>query len=264
MSYKPTHEELTAYLYGELEESKAAQIQQYLEENPEAKAELAGLEETRVVLGQWEDEEVPDMPGFMQPHTNSEWLYWRKYVAVAASILLVISFGWAVGFNLSYDDQGFRMGFNAREAGISGDEVARLLAQQEQNLLSKMNTGMLNYQDSLNYEVSLINESIDNRLNNINNLPEDQINSLLNEQKQQLVAEMNKLSEQMTADYRDIFRELVVSFSDNYETQRIQDLRSVQAAFNNLEDALSSKQEAMEEALYNLSIEVDALAQNND
>ena len=264
MSYKPTNEELMAYLYGELEESKAAQIDQYLQDNPEAKAELEALEGTRQLLGQWEDEEVPSMPGFIQPHTNSEWLYWRKYVAVAASILLVISFGWATGFNIGYDDQGFRMGFTPASEGLTSEQVAQMLANQEQDLINRMNAGLTDYKDSLDFEMQLMSQNIDTRLDNVNTLPEEQINDLLNEQKQQLLAEMNKLNNQLTDNYREVFRELVVSFSDNYENQRIEDLRRVQAALNDLDDAFSSKQEAIEEALYNLSIEVDALAQNND
>ena len=43
MSYKPTNEELMAYLYGELDESHRAQIEQYLKDNPEARAEFKTL-----------------------------------------------------------------------------------------------------------------------------------------------------------------------------------------------------------------------------
>ena len=258
MSYKPTNEELMAYLYGEQDESQRAQIEQYLKDNPEARAELEGLEETRVVMSQWEDEEVPLIPGFMQPHENSEWLYWRKYVAIAASILLVIGFGSVSGFQAGYDDNGFRLGFgNSQPAGISMEEVNQMLAEQQQDLL----TQMLEMKDGIDGDIESVRISNDNV---VSSLQDQQINNLINEQKQEIVSEMNKLSDKMTEDYREIFRQLVVSFSNNMQDQRIQDLRKVELAFNDLQDAIGTKQEALEEALYNLSLEVDALAQNND
>ena len=258
MSYKPTNEELMAYLYGEQDESQRAQIEQYLNDNPEARTELEGMEETRVVMSQWEDEEVPLIPGFMQPHENSEWLYWRKYVAIAASILLVIGFGSVSGFQAGYDGNGFRLGFGkSQPSGISMEEVNQMLAEQQQDLLSQM----LEMKDGIDGDIESVRISNDNV---VSSLQDQQINSLINEQKQEIVSEMNKLSDKMTEDYREIFRQLVVSFSNNMQDQRIQDLRKVELAFNDLQDVIGTKQEALEEALYNLSVEVDALAQNND
>lgn len=260
MSYKPTNEDLAAYLYGELEESAKAQIDQYLKEHPKAREELKAMEEARVVLSQWEDEEVPVMPGFIQPYENSEWLYWRKYVAIAATILLIVAFGWVSNFNISYDEQGFQARFTSPTKGLTLDDVAELLTQERERILSEVDTEM----SGLKVGIDENRSSIQNSLESINQIPEDEINDLLNEQKQLILAEMNQLSNRLTENYKDVFRELVVSFSNNYDTQRIKDLRNVQAAFNDLEDAISSKQEAFEEALYNLSVEVDALSPNNN
>ncbi len=260
MSYKPTNEDLTAYLYGELDESKKAQLDQYFKERPEARTELEGMEETRLLMSQWEDEEVPALPGFIQPHENSEWLYWRKYVAIAATILLIITLGWVSKFNMSYDENGFQAGFTAPAEGIGMEEVAELMAKERENILAEVGMDLQGMQVNIDDNRNFIETSMDK----FNDLPEDQINSLLNEQRQQILAEMNQLSNKLTEDYREVFRQLVVSFSNNFETQRIEDLRNVEAAFNDLEDAITSKQEVFEEALYNLSVEVDALAPNNN
>lgn len=260
MSYKPTNEDLTAYLYGELDESTRAQVDQYFKERPEARTELEEMEETRVLMSQWEDEEVPVIPGFIQPYENSEWLYWRKYVAIAATLLLIITFGWISKFNISYDENGFQAGFTDSSNSLTLEQVADLMAKERENILSEVDSDMRGMQVSIDDNRSFIENSIEK----FSELPEDQINSLLNDQKQQILAEMNQLSNKLTDDYREVFRQLVVSFSNNFETQRIQDLRNVEAAFNDLEDAITSKQEVFEEALYNLSVEVDALAPNNN
>jgi len=257
MSYKPTNEELIAYLYGELEESTLAQIEQYLADNPEAKASLEGMEETRVVMSQWDDEEVPLIPGFMQPHENSEWLYWRKYVAVAATLLLVIGFGWAAGFRAGYGDDGFQIGFGKVQQGLSATEVNQMLDAQQQELIAQFSSELDILKDDVGDEINLVRASNDNNIRGI-------LNGQMGDQRRQIVAEMNKLNDDLTEDYREIFRQMVVSFSNNYEDQRIQDLRKVEIAFNDLQDAIGSKQEVLEEALYNLSLEVEALAQNNN
>ncbi|GAB5527455.1 MAG: hypothetical protein Roseis2KO_53270 [Roseivirga sp.] len=260
MSYKPTNEDLTAYLYGELDESKRAQLDQYLKQQPEARTALEGMEETRLLMSQWEDEEVPVMPGFIQPYENSEWLYWRKYVAIAATILLIITLGWVSKFNLSYDENGFQAGFTPPTKGLSMDEVAELMAKERENILAQLDSDIQSIQVGIDDNRNFIENSIEK----FSELPEEQINNLLNDQKQQILAEMSQLSDKLTEDYREVFRQLVVSFSNNFETQRIEDLRNVEAAFNDLEDAITSKQEVFEEALYNLSVEVDALAPNNN
>ena len=257
MSYKPTNEELIAYLYGELEESNRAQIEEYLKEHPEARASMEGMEETRVVMSQWEDEEVPLIPGFMQPHENSEWLYWRKYVAVAATLLLVIGFGWVAGFGLDYDDQGFRMGFNLEETGLSVEQVNELLEAQQQDLVAQFSNEINNLRSDMGDEIDLVKANNETTIQSL-------MAGQMDEQKREILTEMNSVNDRLTENYREIFRQLVVSFSNNYEDQRIQDLRKVEVAFNDLQDAIGTRQEALEEALYNLSLEVDALAQNND
>lgn len=261
MSYKPTNEDLIAYLYGELDESSKAQIDRYLEENPEARVSLEAMEETRVVFSHLEDEEVPAIPGFIEPRQNSEWLYWRKYVGIAATLLLLMTFGWAAGFNLSYGEGGFYIGFGQPAESLSIEDVNRLVAEREQDLIFKINSGMLDLKDSVDQEIKLIQANLSSQ-NGFGN--DAQINELIDEQRREVVAEMSKLSEKMTEDYREVLRQMIVSFSDNIDTRRIQDIGRIQTALTDLEDALLSKQEAMEEALYNLSIEVDGLARNED
>ncbi len=268
MSYKPTQEEIIDYLYGELDESKKAQIDQYIKEHPEFKSELEDLEGTRMLMGQLEDEEVPSPMTFMPAQGNSEWLYWRKYVAIAASFLLLFTFGKISGFSINYGEEGFQAGFGTIEQGLNADEVQEILQADREALISFMMDNIESVQDSLGYEINTIQASFEHRMNaqpETLQISDAVVDKLLDQQKQDLMDQMAELSESLTDNYRDIFKGLYDSFSEDITTQRHDDLRNIQAAFTTLENATKSDQEKIEEALFNLSQEVNALvAQNNN
>jgi predicted membrane chloride channel (bestrophin family) len=75
-----------------------------------------------------------------------------------------------------------------------------------------------------------------------------------------LLQQMTNLNDRLTGNYRDVLKEIVVSFSNNWDNQRIEDLRNIQAAFSNLEDATITRQFNMEDALNILSEKVDIIA----
>lgn len=255
MNYKPTKEELIEYLYGEMDDSRKAVIAQYLNENPEAKKELEGMNDTRLLLGQWEDEEIVSPPGYLQPWANSEWLYWRKYVAVAASILLVITFGWVSQFQVSFGENGFQAGFGTIENGLSADEVADVIEQDRAQMADWMQTQMADLRDSMNNEMRSFQANFGN---------EETLDALFKSQKDNLTEDMYALSVQLREDYRDIFRQLIVNFSDNVESQRLEDLQNIQAALTSLEEASIEKDIELEDALLNLGEQVNAALQNNN
>ena len=267
MSYKPTNEDVIAYLYGEMEESAKAQLEEYIAKHPEFKAKLEEMEGTRMLMGQLDDEEVPSPITFMPYDNNSEWLYWRKYVAIAASLLLVLTFGKVIGFNLSYDENGFNAGFGVVEQGLSTEEVNELLQADRAEFMNFVRDNIESVRDSISGELIGIQASIDSQETQSPELvlSDAQINNLLEKQKEDLMNQMAQLSDKMTDDYRDIFKGLYDSFSNNIETQRQDDLRNIQAAFTTLEDATLNNQEKVEDALFNLSQEVNSLiAQNNN
>ncbi|MFT7382342.1 MAG: anti-sigma factor RsiW, partial [Roseivirga sp.] len=129
MSYKPTNEELMAYLYDEIEPTLKAQIEAYLKDSPKAKEELEALESTRLIFSDLEDEALPNNIPLLIPQGNSEWLYWRKYVAIAATLLLLITFGWLSGFNVQSYENGFQIAFGEIQNGLTEQQVADLINQ---------------------------------------------------------------------------------------------------------------------------------------
>lgn len=251
MKYKPTQEELISYLYDELSAEQMDKIEGYLKENPEARRELESLQETRMLMGEYEDEEVPAPMAFLNPAKNEEWLYWRKYVAIAATFLLIIVFGSLSGFKMVQSDNGFHIGFGESPNGLTEQQVADMIYQDRVMLLDYVNSSLEARNDSINEKFGVLQASLTN---------EDLIRKTFEQEKEALIQDLTDLNNKLGADYRGILREIVVNFSNNIETQRIEDLRNIQAAFSDLEHATVNRQMDMEDALFNLSEKLNTIA----
>jgi hypothetical protein len=254
MKYKPTEEALMAYLYGELEGEQTGLVERYLEDNPEEKQKLKELSDTRLIFNELEDEELPGQLAFMAPLKNEEWLYWRKYVATAATLLLILTFGWLTGFKANYDEEGLYLGYGEVQRGVSEEQIADMLFENNASLASYLQENIKAGQDSLNFKIDAIQASNKNEL---------MIESIFQRERDALITQMVGLNDKLSGDYRDILRQIVVNFSDNIETQRIDDLRGIQAAFTDLEDATIGKQFQLENALVDLEEKVNAVIANN-
>tara|TARA_R100000005_G_C4995353_1_gene202249 strand:- start:1659 stop:2432 length:774 start_codon:yes stop_codon:yes gene_type:complete len=253
MSYKPTNEDLMDYLYDEISLEKKAQIDDYIKSHPEVKEELQALEATRIVMADLNDEEPESIP-FIMPQTNSEWLYWRKYVAIAATILLIITAGWASGFSIQYNDDGLQMAFGDIQNGLTEQQVADIVNNDRQLMLNYMQAGLKSVQDSIGNEMQILQASMSS---------EEIIRKVFEQEKNTLMYQMASLNDKLGDNYREMLREIILNFSNNWDTQRIEDLRNIQAAFTNLEDATINKQLDLEDAILTLSEKVDIVAANN-
>lgn len=251
MKYKPIDEELIAYLYSELSQEETERIESYLEENPEERKQLETLQETRMLMGDLEDEELPEQMAFVNPIKNEEWHYWRKYVAIAATLLLIISFGWISGFKVINGENGTSIGFGETQMGLTEDQVADLIYEDRIQLLEAVNDNLSIRNDSINQKFNAIQASLNN---------DDRIQQTFEAEKEALLNDISNLTEKLGDDYRDILREIVVSFSNNLEAQRIEDLRNIQAAFDSFEDASINRRMDVEDALYSLSERINTVA----
>ncbi|MEC7753528.1 anti-sigma factor family protein [Roseivirga thermotolerans] len=253
MNYKPTREMLIDYLYDELPEEEKQAIEAYLKEHPEERAKLEEMQETSLLFSELEDEEMPQPMAFITPSKNEEWLYWRKYVAVAATLLLVCAFAWLSNFRVEKTNDGWRMAFGPAQYGMSEEEVTDLIYQDRLMVLDYMNTSLRNRNDSINRKFSALQASLND---------DTFLKEAFNREREALLNELTVFSEKVGEDYREILHQIVLNFSNNLETQRIEDLRNIQAAFSALEDATVNRQIDMEEAIIDLTERVNAVAAN--
>lgn len=250
MSFKPTEEQLLAYLYGELDGDTFQRISDYLDAHPEERAKLQQLNDTRMIFNELDDEELPSPIVVQSEQVHSEWSYWRKYVAVAATIILIMAFGWLTGFGLHYDNEGLVFGYTSVQKGLTEQQVANIIDEDRDLMMSYMRNYIDDINDSLQTDMQVLQASMTN---------EELIKKVVANEKQKLVNDMVSVSDQLSDNYREIMRQLIVSFSNNYQSQRIEDLNSIQAALTNLEDATYNRQIELEDELVNLARQLDAV-----
>ena len=254
MKYKPTEAILIAYLYGDLDQEQSFQVEAYLEANPEEKSKLEGLSDTRMIFNELEDEEVPSQLAFMAPIKNEEWLYWRRYVGIAATLLVILTFGWITGFKVNYGDNGLFLGYGEVQNGLTEEQVASMIYDNNESISTYMEESLRISQDSVDIKFKILQANNDSEAN---------IKKIFDEEKGALINQMVALNNKLSGDYRELMRQIVVNFSNNIETQRIDDLKSIQAAFTDLEDATIGKQFELENALSQLDEKINTVAANN-
>jgi len=89
MNNSINHETLIAYLYGELDEPTRRQVEQFLKENPDAKAELDSLSDFRQILADVPEVEVPSMEVNSVLPKPQRQINWYRWISAAAAVALL-------------------------------------------------------------------------------------------------------------------------------------------------------------------------------
>ena len=146
------------------------------------------------------------------------------------------------------------MAFGDIQNGLTEQQVADIVNSDRQLMLDYMQTSLKSVQDSIGHELQILQANMSS---------EEVIKKVFEQEKNDLMYQMASLNDKLGGDYRDMLREIVVAFSNNWDTQRIEDLRNIQAAFTTLEDATINKQLDLQDAILTLSEKVDIVAANN-
>lgn len=254
MSYKPEESVLIAYLYGELSDEESRKVEAYLSENEEARVELDELKDTRSILGKLPDKEV-SVPSFVFDESpkvvvsNKAGIFqlWRKPLAIAASISLIIFIGYLSNANFSIGEGGVQLSFGTTEVEqemFTKEDVQQMIqaAVSENNRL--VNQKLDGYQNDLTQMVS--NNGSTSGIN------QDQIDDYMENWRQQSIEtlagllEASELSQRKYTD--DLLRELAVYL----DIQRQNDLNVIQTRFDNLIDDAELNQMQTNRILTNL------------
>ena len=248
MSYKPSENDLMAYLYGELENSEKEAIEKYLFEHPEARLELERLSNVRTLLAEVKDKEVIAPPIFVdERRSRSLWdiPYIRTIGSIAASLLIVILAGRLAGMNVSYDNREVRISFGGTKAssaesdGLSTEAVQAMinasLDRNNQSMQASLKETQSLLDASVNKSLALNSAKIDKLVREASVASQDQIRAFvsgLQAENLQLVKNYFKLSADEQKEY---IESMLVDFSKYLQQQRNDDLQLVQTRLNSLE-----------------------------
>lgn len=255
MSYKPSEQDLMAYLYGELEDDKREKLEQYLLENPTARVELEKMNGLRRMLAQVEDKEVIAPPIFVGEHPSQRFWqapYMKTVMGIAASLLVVILVAKFSGLNIRYQQQELRIGFGAAPevrtvAPVTQPAVATLTPEQVQDMINnslQQNNATLQasldetqkkLNASINQSLALNSGKIDKLVQQASTASEAQVREFaasLQTENAKLVKSYFQLSANEQKQY---VEGLLVDFAKYLQQQRNDDLQVVRTQINSLQ-----------------------------
>jgi hypothetical protein len=262
MNYRPSEQELMAYLYDELEGPEKERVEQFLLSNPEARAQLDGLRGMSSMLGAIKDKEVIAPPIFLGETGKTklwEAPYFKTIVSIAASLILVILVARYSGTNLTLSGNEMKLSFGAvktnEAAGstLSPQEVQKMINESLQANNEVLNT---NWEESQQRLAQSISQNLVINSDKMNQLVR-QASSASKEQIQEYVSTLQEDNMKLVKDYftltsgeqKQYIEGLLVDFAKYLQQQRKDDLQLVQMRLNNIEQNNTAFKEETEQIL---------------
>ena len=199
MNYKPDKNTLIDFLYGELEEGERLKVEAYLDQHPEAKQELDGLDFGRSLMQHIKDKKVIPPAIFIEEKNSVSISNQRIFnpglqrflIRSAAVFLLIFTFVYLTNARISFKNQELKIGFgkeieantpesvkNENQLGIR--EIAKKEAEISNEKLGKVFQHKLeNNQDSIFNQFTQLERQLDNlqkQINAKNNLAQNHLN----------------------------------------------------------------------------------------
>lgn len=231
---------LMAYMYGEVNETEKEQVEQYLAAHPEVAAELRTLQDVRKKLSAIPDKEViiPALGVPAQKHAADTGLI-KMLLAIAASVAIILISGWLTGTHISWSENEVRISFGNKQ---EQSEETQLTAEQVQGMINQA----LHKNIAKGYETALTEQQIHNWVNAylataLKNQRDDELNheQELQQYTAALYAENARLMREFinlsAREQQQAIEEMLIDFSEYINRQRQNDLQSLYARLNALE-----------------------------
>jgi predicted transcriptional regulator len=229
---------LIAYLYGEVSEAEKEQVEQYLAGNPEAESELLALREVRKKLSAIPDKEViiPVLAGALPQHKADARII-RTLLAVAASVAIILVSGWLTGTRISWSENELRISFGktqepAAASLLTADQVRVMIEQALRENTEKASETNLTEQQVRNWINASVAAGKHTPPGRISNEQLEQFTAALYAENARLMREFINLS---AREQQQTIEELLIDFTRYINQQRQNDLQSLYARLNALE-----------------------------
>lgn len=279
MGTEDFNKELITYLYDEMSTEERQQFEIAMENNPELKREFENLKEMRKGLAQIQDKEVME-PFFLWGKQSADsWasmfkrrnlLMFKPFIAVAASLVMVLLIGYLTNFTITYQDQSLYIGFNksstkAMEATYSQEQVAELvnaeIAKNNAYIFSKLTET----ENNIDTRFASLESKQDNQI-----MPSYAASDVVTKKELDIFlanVRSNNLKvlqtylQSSSAQQQDYFQAVLTEFSDYMENQREEDLRLIRRSLITLQENQQSQKEETDQMLASILTTVNN--QNN-
>ncbi|MGK7389013.1 MAG: anti-sigma factor family protein [Candidatus Cyclobacteriaceae bacterium M2_1C_046] len=243
-------EQLIAFLYGEVSAEERKEVEEFLKANPDKQRELEEMGAVRSIMAKYADEEQVSIPKINyreEPKSYHLFRYW----SVAASVLLLLTFGW-IGYN-SISSRSDSTG----SVTLTNEQLNDLIQQQQQ--LSSANKALVQKINDLQLTIEELDQDQQEQMSMINTLNKENLSgeqqvqnyfASLQDENKRLINEYFMVAESSQKQYL----ELVLSdFAGYINEQREQDLMVIQSRIINLEQNQGEVKYATEQLLANLT-----------
>lgn len=275
-NYQPDEATLMAYFYNELEGAELQQMEAYLAQNPEAKAELEGMRSTQDLLGMLGDKNA--VPPLVLTDDSEAWAsmqtapsptpktqlitmgFARTMIGVAAAIVLVFLMGALTNINIKSGDEGFAISFGKNTpppANIAKKTPPSIIKQgiDRQEVKKLLSAYMESYGDSLSQKLGGLENKITRQNQRLASLPKAQkvlasnrrftvteVQMMLDNLKKDNLKTMVDLIKLSNKNQKDYVSQAITDYARYVEDQRESDLKNINRSIRTLADNTNSKQ----------------------
>ena len=277
MDPKISKEQIIAYLYGELSEEEAQQVAAYLQDHPEEAAEYESMQQLRGSLQNISDVEVT-RPVIMlgnqrrgRPFSGVfQNRFFRRVTTAAAVVLIGLLLARITGLTLTYRDRALTIAFDKGDHPTPA-MMARNPAQEpeprpldfdsaRQELITKVNEFITEENQVLSQRLAFLESNFQDLKKNTQRpeavaVPEfagikeqdmEDLARKISRQNLQLFSQVIKASQVQQEEY---IKSLFSEFAIYLQSQRVEDLKKIEASLHSLRQESDLKKLETDEAI---------------
>ncbi len=270
---------LITYLYDEMSTEERQQFEIAMENNPELKREFEELKEMRQGLAQIQDKEVME-PFFLWGKQGSDsWvsmfkrrnlLMFKPFIAVAASLVIVMLIGYLTNFTITYKDQSLYIGFNesstnGSEAIYTQDQVAQLVNEEIAKNNAYIFSKLTETENNLDNRFASLENSQNTQLTpsyaDADVVTREELDIFLANVRSNNLKVLQTYLQSSSVQQQEYFQAVITEFSDFVENQREEDLRLIRRSLINLQENQQAQKDETDQILASILTTVNN--QNN-
>ena len=279
MGTEDFNKELITYLYDEMSTEERQQFEIAMEKNPELKREFENLKEMRKGLAQIQDKEVME-PFFLWGKQGSDsWasmfkrrnlLMFKPFIAVAASLVIVLLIGYLTYFTITYQVQSLYIGFNkANTTGSEASYTQQQVAAMVNAEIAKNNAYIFSKLTETENNIDTRFASLESKQNTLMTpsyaasdvVTKKELDIFLSNVRSNNLKVLQTYLQSSSVQQQDYFQAVLTEFSDYMENQRKEDLRLIRRSLITLQENQQTQKEETDQMLASILTTVND--QNN-
>jgi hypothetical protein len=258
--------DLIAYLYGEMSTEERLRFEKEMESDPDLRNEFMELKQVRKGLSQLEDKEVME-PFFLwgrnsasagsNPFRRKSLILFKPFIAVAASLVILLMVGYLTRFSISYQQDRLFIGFNGPEqtqpVDVLSTEEIRSLVRNEINQNNQRIFNTINVSENkmetrfatleTNQKLQMKGQTASNGIN------EKDLKEFYEQLQLANATLMENYLQNATVQQQEYFQTVMNQFTDYLQDQREEDLRIIRRNLVNLKENQDQQKQETQQIL---------------